>query len=148
LTGRLSAKEPTHVRGWRVRAWTRVGEDPNAEPQTTGYVETTTDDEGRFDLAPIAVGGLQLELKPPGELPVVADVPRSLAVRVGRADSIEIPLKSTVTVTGRFVERGTGKPVSGITVKDSAPTRPSRSQRGAATGRARARCRSRPATSR
>jgi hypothetical protein len=87
-------------------------------------------------------------IKAPGELPVVADVPRSLAVRVGRADSIEIPLKSTVTVTGRFVERGTGKPVSGITVKDSAPTRPSRSQRGAATGRARARSRSRPATSR
>jgi Carboxypeptidase regulatory-like domain len=115
LMVRLSAKDPTHVRGWRVRAWTRVGEDPNAEPQTTGYVETTTDDEGRFALAPIAIGGLELDLKPPGEVPVLADTPRSLAVRVGRADTIDIPLRSTVTVTGLFVERGTGKPVPGIT---------------------------------
>ncbi|MEJ7636659.1 MAG: hypothetical protein WKF75_01410, partial [Singulisphaera sp.] len=84
--GRLSAEDPKHARGWRVRAWTRVGGGPNADPQSTGYVETTTDDEGRFALAPIAVGGLQLDLKPPGDLPVLVDLPRSLAVREGRED--------------------------------------------------------------
>ena len=92
--GRLSAKDPRNARGWRVRAYTRlVPGDLGAEPQTTGYVETTTDDEGRFALAPIAVGGLQLELKPPGELPVVPDLPPSLAVREGREDSVDIPLQ-------------------------------------------------------
>jgi hypothetical protein len=115
LMVRLSAQDPRYVRGWKIRAWTRVGEDPNSEPQTTGYMETTTADNGRFTLAPIAIGGLQLELKPPGDLPFVADVPGSLAVRAGRADSVDIPLKSTVAVTGHFLERGTGKPVPGIT---------------------------------
>ena len=114
--GRLTAKDPRHARGWRVKAWTRIAQDSIGEPETTGYVETATDDEGRFSLAPIAVGGLQLELKPPGELPVMADLPRSLVVRERREDSVEIPLKSTVTVTGRFLERGTGKPVPGVSV--------------------------------
>ena len=113
--GRLSAKDPSHVRGWRVRAYTRVEPgDFGAEPQTTGYVETITDDEGRFALAPIAVGGLQLDLKPPDDLPVVPDLPTVLGVREGREDSVEIPLKATVTVTGLFLERGTGKPVPGV----------------------------------
>ncbi len=112
--GRLSAEDPQHARGWRVRAWTRVGGDANAEPQTTGYVETTTDDEGRFALALIAVGALQLELKPPGELPVLADLAQFLVVREGHEDSVEIPLRKSVTVTGLFVERGTGQPVPGI----------------------------------
>src|SRR5205085_3839358 len=96
--GRLSAEDPRHARGWRVRAWTRVGGDPSAAPQTTGYVETTTDDEGRFTLAPIAVGGLQLDLKPPGDLPVLVDLPRALAVHEEREDAVDIPLKRTVTV--------------------------------------------------
>jgi hypothetical protein len=112
--GRLSSVEPRYARGWRVKAWTRVGGDPNEEPQTAGYVETMTDDEGRFSLAPIAVGGLQLELKPPGDLPVLADIPQSLRVREGREESVDVPLKKAVTVTGRFLEQGTGKPVPGI----------------------------------
>jgi hypothetical protein len=112
--GRLTAKDPRHARGWRVRAWTQVAGDPSAEPETTGYVETTTDIEGRFALAPIAVGGLQLELTPPADLPVLADLPRSLAVREGREDTVDISLKSTVIVTGLFLEKGNGKPVPGI----------------------------------
>jgi Carboxypeptidase regulatory-like domain len=112
--GRLSGAEFRYARGWRVKAWTRVGGDPNEEPQTAGYVETMTDDEGRFALAPIAVGGLQLELKPPGDLPVLADLPQSLKVREGREESVDIPLQKAVTVTGRFLEQGTGKPVPGI----------------------------------
>ncbi|WP_435006864.1 carboxypeptidase regulatory-like domain-containing protein [Tundrisphaera lichenicola] len=89
---------------------------PNAEPQTTGFAEVTTDDEGRFSLAPIAVGGLQLDLKPPVDLPVAVDLPQGLSIREGREDSVDIPLKRTVTITGLFLERGTGKPVPGITV--------------------------------
>ena len=113
-SGHLSAKDPKHARGWRVKAWTRVAEGPSGEPETIGYVETTTDDEGRFALDPIAVGDLQLDLKPPGELPVLAEVPRALSVRAGRQDAVEIALKSTVTVTGLFLERDTGKPVPGV----------------------------------
>jgi hypothetical protein len=113
--GRLTAEDPKHVIGWRVKAWTRVGGgDPNEAPTTTGYVETTTDEAGRFALAPIAVGGLQLDLKPPADWPVLADLPRLPVVREGRQESVEIPLRKTVTVTGLFLERGTGKPVPGI----------------------------------
>ncbi|HEV3121319.1 MAG TPA: carboxypeptidase-like regulatory domain-containing protein, partial [Isosphaeraceae bacterium] len=114
--GRLKAQDPKHARGWHVRAWTNLMGDRSAEPQTTGYVETTSDDEGRFALDPIAVGALRLELKPPGDLPVQADLPRSLAVRAGREESLEIPLKRTVTVSGLYVERGTRKGVAGISL--------------------------------
>ncbi len=93
--GRLSAAEPKHLAGWHVKAWTRIGGDPNGEPATTGYVETTPDNEGRFALAPIAIGALQLQLKPPGDVPVLADIPRSLAVHEGREESVDIPLKLT-----------------------------------------------------
>jgi len=114
--GRLVAQDPAAGRGWRVRAWTNVGGDPNAEPQTTGYVETTTDDEGRFALDPIALGGLRLDLKPPRDLAVLVDLPQNLAVLDRGDQSVEIPLKKGVTVTGRFVVRGTGQPVAGISV--------------------------------
>ena len=60
--GRLKADDPRNASGWKVRAYTRVVTgDWNDQPQTTGYVETTTGDQGRFVLAPIAVGGLQLD---------------------------------------------------------------------------------------
>jgi hypothetical protein len=114
--GHLSADDPGHARGWHVQAWTRVGGDRLAEPQPTGYVETTTDDEGRFALAPIAVGALQLDLKPPGDLPVLADLPASLVVREGDERVTDIPLRKPVTVTGLILERGTAKPVPGIQV--------------------------------
>ena len=74
--GRGSAVTPTPSRRrrvtWRRRLITRAGST----------------------LAPIAVGGLQLQLKPPGDLPVLADIPRSLAVREGREQLVEIPLKA------------------------------------------------------
>ncbi len=38
----------------------------------------------------------------------------ALAVREGPEESVDIPLKSAVTVTGMFVEKDTGKPVPGI----------------------------------
>ncbi|WP_406698712.1 carboxypeptidase-like regulatory domain-containing protein [Singulisphaera sp. Ch08] len=115
--GRLSSEDLKNARGWRVRAWSRVGGDPTAAPETTGYVVTTTDDEGRFTLAPIALGNLQLNLKPPGDLAVVADPPQALAVREGQDDLVvDIPLKKTATVTGLFLEQGTGKPVPGVSV--------------------------------
>ena len=45
--GRLKADEPRNASGWKVRAYTRVVTgDWNDQPQTTGYVETTTDDQG------------------------------------------------------------------------------------------------------
>ena len=114
VKGRLSAEDPKFIKGWKVRAWTRTGSDPKAEPETTGYVETSTDDEGRFVLSPIAVGGLQLELTPPGDLPVVADIPRGPVVREGRDQTLEIPLRAPATVTGLVLERGTGRPVPGV----------------------------------
>ena len=53
-------------------------------------------------------------MKPPGDLPVEPDIPASLTVRERLEDSVDIPLRATVTVTGLFLERGTGKPVPGV----------------------------------
>lgn len=114
--GRLSGSDFEYAGGWRIRAWTRITGEPNEEPLTTGYVVTTSDERGRFVLAPIAAGRLKLELTPPGDVPVVTDVPEGLVVREGKQDSVDIPLKQAVRVTGLYLEKGTHKPVPGITV--------------------------------
>ena len=86
--GRLSAEDPKMPEAGGFGPGPGSSGDPNAEPQATGYVETTTDDEGRFTLAPIAAGRLRLDLKPPGELPVVVDLPDPWSVREGREDTL------------------------------------------------------------
>ena len=111
LEGRLQADDPALVRGWRVVAWTYTGDRGSADPQTTGFARGTTDAEGRFAFPVIAPGSLQLALKPPGDLPVMADVPDSLAVSAGHANSVVVPLRKTATITGLVRERGTGRPV-------------------------------------
>ncbi len=102
------------ARGWRVTAYTRTGNPPPGDPGTTGFATGTTDEQGGFSFPAIASGGLQLDLRPPRDLPVLADQPRSLSVVEGRANAIEVPLRKAATVTGIIVERGTGKPVPGV----------------------------------
>ena len=114
--GRLSGDDAKLAKGWQVRAYTRAAAISKTEPATTGYVETQTDEEGRFTLAPIAIGSLQLDLKPPGDLPVLADIPSALVVREGREESVEIPLVKATTITGLVLERGTKKPIPGVSV--------------------------------
>jgi hypothetical protein len=113
LEGRLQADDAAMVNGWRVFAYTRVGEPWSRDPATTGFDKGTTDAEGRFSFPVIAPGTLQLDLKPPGDLLVLADVPDSLAVIAGRTNSVVIPLRKPVAVTGVVRERGTGRPVPG-----------------------------------
>jgi Carboxypeptidase regulatory-like domain len=114
LKGQLVADDPKMVKGWRVTAYTRSGDPSSRDPETTGYATGTTGDDGRFSFPAIAPGGLQLELKPPGDLPVLADLPHSLAVIEGRKNSLVIPLRKTATITGVVRERGTGRSVPGV----------------------------------
>ncbi len=122
LEGRLQADDPALVKGWRVLAYTRVGDPWSRDPVTTGFDRGTTDAEGRFSFPAIAHGNLQLELKPPGDLPVLADVPTSLAVSEGRPNSVVVPLRKATAVTGVVRERGTARPVPGVQMH-SAPLR-------------------------
>ena len=114
LEGRLTADDRAMVKGWRVTAYTYSGDQWSPDPETTGYATGTTGDDGRFSFPAIAAGGLQLDLKPPGELPVLADLPTSLAVIEGRENSLVIPLRKTATITGVVRERDTGRPVPGV----------------------------------
>jgi hypothetical protein len=114
LKGRLRADDPTMARGWRVFAYTQSGDPSSKDPETKGYAKGTTDDDGRFVFPVIAPGSLQLVLKPPREWPVLPDIPRSLAVLPGRANSMEIPLRPAATIAGVVRERGTGLPVPGV----------------------------------
>ena len=110
--GRLTAKDPAHVKGWRVRARTWIRDGSDDRPRTIGRAEAVTDDEGRFTLAPIADGTLHLELEPPGDLPVLPNIPWDLAVVRGREQSRDIPLQKPVVVAGRVLERGTGRAIA------------------------------------
>ena len=106
LKGRLVADDPAMARGWRVWAHTEVGKPASRSPATTGFAMGTTDAEGRFSFPIIASGELQLNLEPPCELPVLADIPSAFSVVEGRENSIEVPLRKAATVTGLVRERG------------------------------------------
>jgi hypothetical protein len=114
LEGRLQADDPAIVKGWRVSAYTYAGDRWSPDPPTTGFDKGTTDAEGRFTFPVIAPGSLQLELKPPRDLPVLADVPNSMAVVEGRRNTVVVPLRKAVIVTGVVRERGTGRPVPAV----------------------------------
>ncbi len=114
LKGRLVADDPTIAKGWRVFAYTRPSDGSSPDPETTGFARGTTDVEGRFSFPVIAPGSLQLVLKPPGDLPVLPDLPRSLAVVTGRENSLEVPLRTAATIAGIVRDRDTGTPVPGV----------------------------------
>lgn len=113
LEGRLQAGDPAMTRGWRVFAYTRVGDRWGPNSETTGFAIGTTDAEGRFAFPAIAPGRLELVFNPPRDLPVMAEAPDDLAVAVGRSNSVVVPLRKLVTITGLVRERGTGRPVPG-----------------------------------
>lgn len=121
LKGRLIAADPKMVKGWRVWAYARSGDSSTPEPETTGYNFGTTGDDGRFSFPAIAPGNLQLVLKAPGDVPVVADLPRTLAVVEEKENSLEIPLRPAATVAGVVLERDTGEPVPGVNLWLAAP---------------------------
>src|SRR5262249_32648917 len=110
--GRLTAKDPAHVKGWKVRACTWIGGSTVDHRRTIGQAETVADEEGRFALAPIADGTLHLDLAPPGDLPVLPKVPWDLAVVRGLEQSRDIPLQKPVMLAGRILERGTGRAIA------------------------------------
>lgn len=120
LKGRLVpvGGEVKDARGWRVRAWTN---NDSSDPRTSsmaGYGSGTTDDEGRFTIAELAPGSLRLSvfLADKTESDLLPDPPKALTVREGRENVLEIPLRRASTLTGRVVEHGTCKPVSGMRV--------------------------------
>ena len=123
--GRLTAKDPAHRKGWKVRAWTWLGGNLRDRGQTLGRAKAVADEEGRFTLAPIADGTLRLELEPPGDLPVLPNLPGDLAVVRGREQSCDIPLQRPVMIAGRILERGTGRAIEGARVflSDAGPVR-------------------------
>jgi hypothetical protein len=116
LEGRLVADDPAMARGWQVSAYTRVGDPASRDPETTGFARGTTDDRGRFAFPVIAPGRLQLELKPPRDLGLLADIPGAVSVIGGRENAFEVPLRKAATITGLIRERGTGRPIAGAEV--------------------------------
>jgi hypothetical protein len=114
LEGRLEADDPAMTKGWRVLAYTSVGDRWSANAQTSGFAKGTTDAEGRFAFPSLAPGNLELVVKPPaGDLPVMAEVPGSLVVTASRPNTVVIPLRKTVTITGVVRESASGRPVPG-----------------------------------
>jgi hypothetical protein len=116
LEGRLQAADPAMAKGWRVLAYTHAGDRSSSDPQTNGFAKGTTDASGRFSFPVIAPGSLQLVVKPPGDLPVMADVADSMAVVAGQPNSVVVPLRKAVTITGVVRERQTGRPVAGAEI--------------------------------
>jgi hypothetical protein len=113
LEVRVQADDPALLKGWQVFTYTYAGDRGSADPLTTGFARGATDAEGRFSVPAIGPGSLELVVKPPASSPMLADVPKSLAVVAGGPNSVTVPLRKAVTITGLVRERDTGRPVPG-----------------------------------
>jgi len=117
LRGRLAPEpaDPALARGWHIRAWTYEQGD-GGRNETVGYGDATTDEQGRYRIGELAPGSLQMTVAPPGASDLLPDLANLRRVEEGRENDLDIPLRRTSTVTGRVVERGTGKPIVGMEV--------------------------------
>lgn len=86
----------------------------NHPMQGTGFVQTTTDHQGRFRLTGMPKGqGNAIKVLPPGGLPYVTpevDVPDSPGLD---AVTVDVDLKRGVWIEGKITDQVTGKPLPG-----------------------------------
>jgi protocatechuate 3,4-dioxygenase beta subunit len=116
IVGRLLPPGKEAIRGVSVRASTQV--EGYSGSGKGGWAEVVVDPSGDFKIRAIAAGSLSI-----GILfdPKTSSLPRSEAqgrvnLVAGSVGRIEIPLCPTVRVSGSFVEKGTSRPIAGLTV--------------------------------
>lgn len=119
LEGRFVAEDGRPLRGWKVSASTTIDDEPGGPRGPAGRAESIPlAEDGSFRFPAIAAGALGLWVDwPDGQDPDVLPAwPKTMEVRVGRANRVEIPLRRASEVAGVIRERGTGKPIEGVKV--------------------------------
>ncbi len=116
IVGRLVAPGGEPVRGVTVRATSQVG--GYAGSGQTGSAVVACDPQGRFEIPAIAAGklALSLEFDRKEGTTLRGEAPGKLAVEAGRSTEVTIPLRATLDVQGLVLEKGTGRPIAGLTV--------------------------------
>jgi RNA polymerase sigma factor (sigma-70 family) len=118
LSGRVTAPDAAAVRGLSLTIVSHG--DPNRpdEIYVGGLAVVKPDGEGRFEVPALAQGNLAFVVQAPKDSPLRAQVPayRSLTLKAGATTNVTIPLKPAVRVKGVVRERGTGKPIAGMSL--------------------------------
>ncbi|HEX7378448.1 MAG TPA: carboxypeptidase-like regulatory domain-containing protein, partial [Pirellulales bacterium] len=135
LRGRLTADEPRAIARKRLRFAT--WQVPGDEHSGGGLAAATTDDEGRFEVPPLAAGSLTFEIledglpspsrfNSTGDQRDPASEPSSAvyltaqatgpAIEAGETTTFDIPLRRAVRVTQQVIEAENHAPVAGVGV--------------------------------
>ena len=121
VIGRVKADNPALVENLKVRIATVAGD------REIGLATTSTDRFGRFEVAKVAVGTVEVEVQPrPGAMELPEAKVRQV-LEVGGVCQADLTLRRGVRLTGIVRERGQTTPVAGAWVMlwgpDDAPTR-------------------------
>jgi hypothetical protein len=117
VEGRFVADDGRSLRGWKVSATTQANDEPGGRGGPAGRAEAVAlAEDGSFRFPAIAAGSLDLWVDcPEGPDPDILPAwPRGMAVRAGRDNRVEIPVRPATLVEGVIRERGTGAPVPGV----------------------------------
>jgi protocatechuate 3,4-dioxygenase beta subunit len=120
VSGRVHTGDGAAARGVSVTVSSREAQSSNqaANIFRNGQAVVTTDETGRFEVPALAAGSLEILVTMPRNSTLRARVPagRSMQVKPGAVTQLDIPVEPAVRVKGVVRERGTGKPIAGLTV--------------------------------
>jgi protocatechuate 3,4-dioxygenase beta subunit len=114
VSGRLVGGDPDLVRGWKVSALTAPSDGLTArDGYWVGEADTTSDDEGRFEIPAIAAGSLTLTCRPPAGVPYRAEN-LSAALHAGQDNPVTVNVRRAVRLEGVYRDRQTAAPIPGV----------------------------------
>jgi hypothetical protein len=115
VVGRLVPPGNEPIKGVTLRATTQEGGYDGTG--RGGTAEVAAQESGRFEIGAIVAGMLEIELHfdPKTGTTLRPEVLGRIVVAAGKTTEVTIPLLASVTVKGSFREKGTNKPIAGVT---------------------------------
>jgi Flp pilus assembly protein TadD len=114
VVGRIVAADPAGARGVIVRVGTIAPVRPG-DRSAWGSTRAVSDADGRFEIPEVATGRLLISCWPSDLNLIMTSVPGREVEGGGRTD-VELMLKKGLPVRGLARERGSGRPIAGVSL--------------------------------